>query len=64
MGSGTNYVAGDFHLRYRSPCRNKGDNQDWMEGARDLDGLPRINENVVDMGVFELHEYGVVIDIF
>ena len=49
----------DYHLAAGSPCIDKGENQDWMWGAVDLDGNERIidgdedGSNVVDMGAYE-----------
>ena len=44
----------DYRLLPTSPCVNAGVNQlDWMATAKDLDGNPRIQCGVVDMGVYE-----------
>ena len=43
----------DFRLRGTSPCINKGIYRDWMAGAHDLDGAPRIRGAAVDLGAFE-----------
>ena len=48
-----NAAAGDYHLWPNSPCINGGTNQDWMIGAKDLDGNPRIRGGQVDMGAYE-----------
>ena len=49
-----NAAAGDYHLQPISPCINAGTNQDWMIGATDLDGNPRIDASGrVDMGAYE-----------
>ena len=49
-----NAAAGDYHLQSTSPCINAGTNQDWMIGATDLDGNPRIDASGrVDMGAYE-----------
>ena len=47
--------GGDYRLRASSPCVNTGMNLDWMIGAVDLDGQPRIfpPDGVVDIGAFE-----------
>ena len=34
-------------------CINVGTNQDWIVGSSDLDGDPRIQQGVVDMGAYE-----------
>ena len=47
-------VAGNLRLLSNSPCINAGTNQDWMIGATDLDGNPRIyGGGRVDMGAYE-----------
>jgi hypothetical protein len=49
----------DYHLAAGSPCIDKGDNEDWMWWAVDLDGNERIidgdedGSDVVDMGAYE-----------
>jgi hypothetical protein len=48
-----NAAASDFHLRSNSPCIDAGMNQDWMTGAQDLDGNPRIINGTVDIGAYE-----------
>ncbi len=59
-------AQGDYHLGDASPCRNAGRNQEWMGGAVDLDGNPRIEARVVDMGVYEMlsPETGVLLRVF
>ena len=45
---------GDFSLASDSPvCIDAGDDQDWMAGATDLAGNPRIHGSAVDMGAYE-----------
>lgn len=46
--------AGNLRLRPGSPCLNTGTNLDWTAGATDLEGRPRILDEVADMGA---HEY-------
>jgi len=46
-------AAGNYRLRYSSPCVNTGINRAWMIGAVDLDGEPRL-VGTVDMGAYEL----------
>lgn len=46
-------AAGDFRLQPGSPCVNRGTNQAWMVGARDLAGHPRVIGGCVDMGALE-----------
>jgi hypothetical protein len=47
------YATGDFRVVSNSPCINTGTNQDWMAGAVDLQGLPRLMGGTVDMGCYE-----------
>jgi hypothetical protein len=47
-------LSDDYRLLPTSLCVNTGANQlDWMATARDLDGNPRIQCGVVDMGAYE-----------
>ncbi len=48
------WEGGDFHLFPESPCRNSGTNQAWMTGTHDLEGAPRIAEQIVDIGALEI----------
>ena len=49
-----NAAAGDYHLQSTSPCINAGTNQNWMIGATDLDGNPRLDASGrVGMGAYE-----------
>jgi hypothetical protein len=47
----------DYHLLPGSPCIDNGKKEDWMVGAVDLDGNPRILAGIssltVDMGTYE-----------
>jgi hypothetical protein len=45
--------SGDFHLLPGSPCIDAGLNDNWMDGAFDLDGKPRILNDTVDLGAYE-----------
>jgi hypothetical protein len=49
-----NMNAGDFRLRKESPCINAGKKLDWMSGAVDLDGNPRMDKasGLPDMGCY------------
>lgn len=47
-------AAGDFRLATNSPCVDTGTNSAWMIGETDLDGNPRIVNDIVDMGAHEL----------
>ena len=56
QGSNTNsdpLLTSDYHLRAASPCIDAGTNLDWMTGATDLDGQPRVFNDRVDMGIDE-----------
>ena len=44
---------GDFTLQPGSPCRNAGVLEDWMAGAADLAGNPRVSGRGVDIGCYE-----------
>jgi hypothetical protein len=48
-----NADAGDLRLAPNSPCIDRGTNQEWMGEATDLDGMPRVIHNRVDMGAYE-----------
>lgn len=45
--------AEDYHLQTGSPCIDAGMNAGWMAGGVDLDGNPRIENAVVDLGCYE-----------
>jgi len=51
------YEDNDYRLLANSPCIDKGQNEDWMATAVDLDGKPRIlagaSSLTVDMGAYE-----------
>ena len=47
------FEAGSYRLSASSPCIDAGTNQDWMDGATDLAGDPRIRNGHVDIGAFE-----------
>jgi hypothetical protein len=44
---------GDYRLGPNSPCIDAGLNEEWMDGAQDLDGNPRIQNGRVDIGAYE-----------
>jgi len=44
---------GDYHLRPGSPCISAGIATEWMPGAVDLEGNPRITNLAPDMGAYE-----------
>jgi len=45
---------GDYHPPVSSPCINTGVFMAWMTGATDLDGGPRVQDGLVDLGCYEL----------
>jgi hypothetical protein len=51
------FAPGGYQLSADSPCIDAGENDDWMRGAVDLDGNPRIfygrSSQSVDMGAYE-----------
>ncbi|MCX7004257.1 MAG: hypothetical protein NTV22_13430 [bacterium] len=49
----TNPVFSGWRLQRASPCRNAGTNLPWMTSATDVEGSPRILEEIVDMGAYE-----------
>ena len=56
-------AMGNLRLLSDSPCIDRGTNQDWMIGATDLDGNPRITNGRVDMGAYEFNgQIGPIID--
>jgi len=51
-----NITAGNYQLDIDiSPCVNTGTNLPWTlaPGAKDLEGNPRVNDGIVDMGAYE-----------
>lgn len=46
-------AGGNFHLQTNSPCLNAGTNGVVFDGT-DLDGAPRVVDDAVDMGAYEL----------
>jgi hypothetical protein len=44
---------GNYRLASTSPCIDAGLDQEWMSGADDLDGNPRVHNGTVDMGAWE-----------
>ncbi|MEO6758573.1 MAG: choice-of-anchor Q domain-containing protein, partial [Saprospiraceae bacterium] len=51
-------LNGDFHLRPCSPAWNAGDNAGAQGNATDLDGRPRIIDDIVDIGAYEVPALG------
>jgi hypothetical protein len=47
------YYLRDLRLSGSSPCIDAGTNQDWMAGAADWDGKPRIINGRADVGAYE-----------
>jgi PKD repeat protein len=50
--------GGDYHLQPWSPCIGRGVVEDWMNGATDLDGDPRLSGTQVDIGADQLGDGG------
>ena len=49
-----NATTNNYRLLLTSPCINQGTNEpNWMTGATDLAGAPRIQNKRVDMGAYE-----------
>jgi len=48
-------AAGDLHLRAISPCRDAGNNNAPHLNDWDVDGDPRFEDGIVDMGADEIH---------
>lgn len=58
--------SADYHLQNNSPCIDKGTNNPRRINlpATDLDGNPRIDNVIVDMGAYEfIHPFKVSVDI-
>lgn len=47
-------LARDYRIASNSPCIDLGANESWMATAEDLDGNPRLHNQVVDMGAYEI----------
>ncbi|NLF23858.1 MAG: hypothetical protein GX590_11945, partial [Lentisphaerae bacterium] len=52
-GYGLAWVPGDYRLKLGSPAVDGGVFEDWMAGAADLAGQPRVVGSAPDMGAFE-----------
>lgn len=59
-GYGLDWAGGNPRLIQGSPCINRGFNMDWMTGAVDLDGNPRLQLGAVDMGAYEYIPQGTI----
>ena len=57
--------SGNYQLSPQSPCIDMGDpDSEFQSGATDLDGNPRVDNGVVDMGAYEfIHPVKVSVDI-
>lgn len=53
--------GGNFRLLHGSPCVDKGENADWMEGSTDLRGRARVLNKTVDIGCRESIPDGLMI---
>ncbi len=49
-------ASGDYHPRAINTIVNVGSNQDWMTGAKDIEGNDRIINTTVDIGAYEISE--------
>ncbi len=58
-----NAAEGDYRLGSGSPAIDSGLNQSWMDGALDLDGMPRIFHGQVDMGAYEYRFTGSIFSV-
>lgn len=56
-----NPTKGDFRLRPRSSCVDKGENMGWMAGATDFIGQPRVRGAAVDIGCCEWQPSGLIL---
>lgn len=56
-----NPTKGDFRLRPRSSCVDKGENMGWMVGATDFVGQPRVRGAAVDIGCCEWQPSGLML---
>lgn len=55
-------LDGAGRVNVTSPCVNAGINRAWMAGARDFEGITRIDRfsGVVDMGAYEFLPHGII----
>lgn len=58
-----NPARGDYRIGSGSPAKDAGTNRDWMVGAVDLGGKPRIFHVDVDIGCFEHQGSGFVFSL-
>ena len=56
-----NPARGDYRFRSGSPAQNAGTCREWMNGATDLNGNPRILNKVVDIGCYEVPVTGLML---
>ena len=56
-----NSVRGNYRIRSGSLAQNAGVNQDWMDGATDIQGNLRILNKVVDIGCYEVPVTGMTL---
>jgi hypothetical protein len=54
-------ITSDFHLSGASPCVDEGTNLPWMSGATDMDGQPRVFNDVPDLGADETFLRGLAV---
>ncbi len=60
-----NYSAGEYRLAADSACINVGTNEPWMDGARDLGRLQRVDpfSGKVDIGAYEFLPPGALLKL-
>ena len=72
---GSSFLGGDplfknparwnFNLRQSSPCVNAGAVLPWMDGAKDLDGNPRMTrDGTVDIGCYQASRNGLILLVY
>ena len=60
-----NAVRGNYRLQAKSPCVGKGDASVFpdVSSARDLDGKPRFFNRALDLGCYENHSAGLILQV-
>ena len=59
------FAGQNFRLTPASPCINRGLNQPWMDGAKDLDNRSRkdVFSGLADIGCYEYHPQGLMFTV-
>ena len=55
------FRTNNWRLMPGSPCRDSGTNLSWFGGEVDLDGIPRIQSGIVDIGAYEMGVHHVAL---